>query len=744
MTVDMFQGVDVEKYRTLLDERFATTMALAIVDRYGRILDLDGELSSQCEAVISKVVSELDGGLQEEVGQYIPNENALLLLISIDVCSSESYLVMHCRFPPGESFTEHDSASKAAEIVYEAISDGMRLNCELNDMADDLSARYEELNLFYGLDDIVEIKDVNKGQIALKKLADNCNRYLNTDVVSIFVTSANIDVEAHGPCPREFRDKWEAAVELLREKVVACLVSHENSLVINDTAEIASLTGGLISAKIAATTIHSNTGIILGYLMLGRKSGEKDFSNSDRRLLRVIAEQASTIVSASYDVLTGLLNRQGILSPLNRAIVEVIQNDTRKSLLILDIDQFRMINDSCGREAGDELLRSVANQLKSTVHSGKAFARLENDKYAILVEETESKDASGIASDIIRTIIGTGFRWDGKSFDISAGVGIVELQDTIEDANEVLALGTISCDVAKQQGAGGIFLYDPASAAIESVRSAIDWVPHIRQALENDLFELYAQQIVPLDQAPGNAVHYEILLRLRAEDGTISSPFQMIKAAEAYNMVTRIDQWVIKNTLEALKKSREQFPDIKVSCSINMSGQSVTDEFFSFVRRLLLASPELIPNINLEITETAVVSNLSSATRLIESLRKIGVKFSLDDFGTGMSSFGYLRDLPIDYLKIDGSFVKHIADDPVSHAMVESIHRVGHIMGLQTVAEFVENDFICEKLRKMGVDFGQGYALNKPAPLFEQLERFSREAIQVESDSELKKTGYGA
>ena len=286
-------------------------------------------------------------------------------------------------------------------------------------------------------------------------------------------------------------------------------------------------------------------------------------------------------------------------------------------------------------------------------------------------------------------------------------------------------LGAIASDVAKKQGSGGIFIYDATSPAVESVRSAIDWVPHIRTALESNAFELFAQQIAPLKDAPPNHVHYEILLRLRGEDGSISSPFQLINAAEIYNLMTRIDQWVFESAIQEMRYIKETYPHLDVRFSINMSGQSVTDDFFSFLRKTLLDAHSLVRNINIEITETAVVSNLATATRLIESLRAIGVTFSLDDFGTGMSSFGYLRDLPIDYLKIDGTFVKHIAEDPVSLAMVESINKVGHIMGLKTVAEYVENDAILNTLRALGVDYAQGYVLSKPAPVREQVAHFN-------------------
>lgn len=728
------QNIGLESNLDSIRNLFGAPVFLALANVRAKILDSTGVLDSKVKNTISGVVSRAvrEGG--SGIKSYHREHSNLILASTIDIRGETLCLVLVCENTEVHGYIDRDIGSEVIKSMFQSIIEILQLNVELDDMADDLSARYEELNLFYGLDDIVEIKDARKGHIALKKLSDNCCRYLDVDVVSIYIESTRIDVESHSGILEGFREGWDVSSTVLRSALSEFLNAHDDVHIYNDSATIDSITHGHFRAKVAATPVHSANGEILGSVIMCRRACEKDFTNSDRRLISVVAEQVSTVVGASFDIMTGLLNRDGFMMPVELAIRANTQRLKKNCVVLFDVDQFRMINDSCGRNAGNELLKRVASQLKQTVPVGTTIARLESDKFALIVDAEAGAGVEHLVAEIQKGFSTAGFSWDSKGFEITAGVGIVEIKDDASDVDSLLALAAVSCEVAKKRGAGGVFVYDPDSDQIESVNSAMDWVPRIRQALDENLFQLFGQQIVPLKSVTKNKVHFEILLRLQSDDGHFQSPFQMIKAAEKYNIVSKIDEWVLSNALSTLLTAKELYPDIEVSFSINVSGQSVNDEFFSKVAVLLKASPECIPHINLEITETAVVSNLNSATRLMESLRQLGVKFSLDDFGTGMSSFGYLRDLPIDHLKIDGMFVRHIVDDPISYAMVESIHNVGHIMGLSTVAEFVENDLIIEKLKKIGIDYGQGYALNKPAPILEQIAQFSKSSLGVDTE----------
>lgn len=734
MSVRILHEVGLESNLELIQKLYGAPVILALATERGKVLESNSPLTSKIEETISSTIARSLRESGSDTNRFSREIGSLVLVSKITIHAETYCLVLVCDNADGNSGIDQELRVEVATGIFENIIEVLQLNLELDDMADDLTARYEELNLFYGLDDIVEIKDARKGHIALKKLSDSCCRYLDVDVVSIAIESTRIEVESHTNIVAEFREGWDTSSKDLRLALSEFLHVHTDVNIYNDVATIESITHGRFSAKIAATPVHSVNGEILGHVIMCRRASEKDFSNSDRRLIRVVAEQASTVVGASFDIMTGLLNRDGFMMLVELAIRANAQRSKKNCVVLFDIDQFRMINDSCGRSAGNELLKRIASQLKQIVPAGCAIARLESDKFALILEGQAESGVEQLATKIQKSFSTTGFRWGNKGFDITAGAGIVEIKDDFSDADSILALAAVSIEVAKKRGAGGVFVYDPTSDQIESTSSAIDWVPRIREALDKDSFQLFGQKIVPLNTATINKVHFEILLRLQNEDGQYQSPFQMIKAAEKYNIVSRIDEWVITNAIKTLQKASDLYPNIEVSFSVNVSGQSVNDEFFTKVASLLRSCPEVIPHINLEITETAVVSNLNSATRLMESLRQLGVKFSLDDFGTGMSSFGYLRDLPIDHLKIDGSFVRHIVDDPVSCAMVESIHNVGHIMGLSTVAEFVENDLIIDKLKEIGVDFGQGYALNKPAPILQQIADFNRSITNVENN----------
>lgn len=719
MNNDVLDQLPLDVLTQRLQRAFSVTTSVALADSQGRLIERLGDINRAKQSHIAALIRQCDLSALAQTTEFITQEKCLLLMRSVDINGASFCFLMLAEFHSNTYCSTCELVNAALDIAFEEALNALMLNAELNEMADDLSARYEELNLFYGLDDIVENQDAGSGREALRKLGESCAKYLNMDVVAIRVMPADIMLEAHGLCSREFLRQWQGCANTLVAKLASRLTGRNEAVIINDTQEVQQLCAGNMTAKIAMSPIYAINGTLLGVILMGRAAHSEDFSNSDRRSLRVVAEHAATIVSASYDVLTGLLNREGLLAVINRALY----TDTdEKCLLFMDLDQFKVINDSCGRTAGDELLSMIATQIRNCVPDNVYSARIESDKFGMLVPNQKDRDAWTVANDILREIAARGFRWDGKLFDVSAGVGIVRLSESVVDADEVMALGAIACDVAKQQGRHSIFTYKSDSAAIESVRSSIDWVPLIRSALESNAFELYAQQIIPLHEVKGDKLYYEMLLRLCTDNGVAGSPFQMIKVAESYNPVSSIDEWVITHTLEALKRCHQRYPQLEVCCSVNMSGQSVTDDFFFWLKKLLLENPELIPRLTFEITETNVVSNLTTAIRLIESLRSIGIKFSLDDFGSGMSSFGYLRDLPVDTLKIDGAFVKHVDEDPISLAMVESIHRIGHLMGLKTVAEFVENDVIAEKLKKIGVDYGQGYGLNKPGPFFQQIE----------------------
>jgi diguanylate cyclase (GGDEF)-like protein len=394
----------------------------------------------------------------------------------------------------------------------------------------------------------------------------------------------------------------------------------------------------------------------------------------------------------------------------------VIATNTQQQsvLLFIDIDQFKIVNDTSGQVAGDQLLTQIGALIKKELVETDTLARMGSDEFAVLFENCSLSEAERRAEKIRLAIKQFRYIYKEKMFDIAVSIGVVRIDTQIENFSDIMGKADLACNIAKELGGNRIHVYHSSDQNTAKREDELQWVSRINQALEKDQFLLYRQLILPLHDGSGYEPHFEILLRLQDETGKIISPFFFIPAAERYNLMPKIDRWVIKNALYKMAAAQTSRP---MSCSINLSGQSFCESgFVEFVMEQIRKSGVAAKNICFEITETAAVSNLAQAVDFINTLKNIGCKFSLDDFGSGMSSFTYLKNLPVDYLKIDGYFVKNMLEDKIDHAMVASINQIGQVMELKTIAEFVENDAILQELKIMGIDYGQGYGIGKPEP----------------------------
>ncbi|MGY6215319.1 EAL domain-containing protein [Methylolobus aquaticus] len=417
---------------------------------------------------------------------------------------------------------------------------------------------------------------------------------------------------------------------------------------------------------------------------------------------------------ASHDALTGLVNRAEFERRLGN-LLKVGPDDRTHCALYIDLDQFKIVNDTCGHAAGDELLRQIKDVLMCHVRQHDTFARLGGDEFGVLLEACSIDQALRVA-DLIRLAVQEfRFSWGEHTFSIGASIGLVSIDPKTDTVASVFQAADTACYAAKEQGRNRVQVFSQDDCALVQRHGEMLWVPRIQEALSNDRFVLYYQPIVPL--SGGLERHGEILLRMRDRDGKLVMPSAFIPSAERYKQMQDIDRWVIRNAFRSLAQWNERNAE-PLSLSVNVSGQSLSDEgFLSFVERELIEWNVPLDSVCFEITETAVVSNLTHAKQFFTRLKSRGARFALDDFGSGLSSFSYLKNLPVDYLKIDGSFVKDMATDPIDRAMVEAIHRVGNVMGLETIAEFVEDDEIAQELTEIGVNYGQGYGLGKPRPL---------------------------
>ena len=432
----------------------------------------------------------------------------------------------------------------------------------------------------------------------------------------------------------------------------------------------------------------------------------------DESVQRSLNRQLS--FQATHDALTGLINRYELERRLKIIFSSPPTESTFNSLCYLDLDQFKLVNDTCGHTAGDELLKQITIMLQDRVRNKDSFARLGGDEFGLLLEKCDVKQAHSVAEDMIETIKNFNFAWDDYNFTISASIGIVDITADINTCEELLSRADSACYMAKESGRNSIQIYTSHNDKIITQQREMHWVSKINNALEENRFQLYFQKIKPLhDNEETLMDHGEILLRMADKEGNIISPNMFLSAAERYNMINLIDEWVVENTIHWLSKHKQ-----KMLVSVNLSGKSISDK--SFLNLVVSKIEEYKINPELlcfEITETAAISHLSTAIHFMTVLKKLGCTFALDDFGSGLSSFSYLTSLPVDYLKIDGSFVVDIDKDPMHYAMVKSINEVGQVMGIKTIAEYAASDSIIKCLKEIGVDHAQGYAVSRPAPL---------------------------
>jgi diguanylate cyclase (GGDEF)-like protein/PAS domain S-box-containing protein len=417
---------------------------------------------------------------------------------------------------------------------------------------------------------------------------------------------------------------------------------------------------------------------------------------------------------AKHDALTELINRREFEHKLNLAIKSANEEDKQHALCYMDLDQFKIVNDTCGHIAGDQLLREVSKLMPHTIRASDCLGRLGGDEFGVLMFDCPVYQAEKVAESLRSTIKNFTFKWNRKIFDVGVSIGLVPIHKNSGSLQEIMSRADSACYIAKDLGRNRIHVYTDNDKAIAQRQGEMIWLTEIQSALKEDRFKLYIQAIRPIKNTT-DPIHHEILLRMEDRDGKIIPPMSFLPAADRYDMMPKIDRWVIETSLS--KISRETKHTKNCIYNINLSGQTLHDKsIVGFIKdkiQQLNIPPEIIC---FEITETAVISNFTTAIKLINILKDFGCKFALDDFGSGLSSFSYLKNLPVDYLKIDGEFVRDILFDQMDRAILTSICNIGHEMGLKTVAEYVESTGILALCVEIGVDYAQGYTIEKPYP----------------------------
>ena len=510
-------------------------------------------------------------------------------------------------------------------------------------------------------------------------------------------------------------------VEIALEENRICELAADTLLIAKNGTEYA--------IKDSAAPIKNHQGQLIGAVMVFRDVTES------RSLTQELSWQAT------HDPLTRLYNRRKFEEQVDLAIKDSQDNETHHALCYLDLDRFKIVNDTCGHAAGDELLKQITTLLKQRIRDSDIFARLGGDEFGLLLHQCPIGIAQKIANQLRELIHDFCFLWSDNSFKIGVSIGLVAIDSNTGNLNSLLNTADAACYAAKEKGRNCVYFYHEHDTAIVRQRGERQWVAKINQALEKNLFLdactrgqvlsggagshcfcLYAQKIISIEEK-NDLPYYEILLRLIDESGKIIAPGVFLPAAERHDLMPAIDRWVVRTFFASYEVYCQLRQDQKLDpptnlYTINLSGASINNQKFAFFLQKQFTRYAIPPQtICFEITETVAISNLDNAVKLINQLKKLGCSIALDDFGSGMSSLNYLKNLPIDYLKIDGSFVLNIANDHIDYATVECFNHISQIMNIKTIAEFVEDDVILQNLQKIGVNYAQGYEIGRPKPL---------------------------
>ena len=620
--------------------------------------------------------------------------------------------------------SESGADPKAIELLsplIDCMQKELLLTDELFSMTEEITARYEELNLVYDTQDLAA--DFEETHAQLKVLVSNCRESMNVSFATLILRDKDLTLYDVGP-DVESADVLEA-LQLLRGQLYDWVSASNQITVVNDVKDsLAALLCAELPYKIIAAPVLSSTN---GMLIIARSTEQPNFKNNDKNLMDVMARKASKIILASYDPQTGLMKRPGFEYQINLALESAQASGATHAIFIVDIDRTQVINDTLGYEAGDMVIRALATTLQENLRSIDTISRLGGDKFGVIVDGCSIEAAKKIAKKITRSVEALDLNWGDDRIDTRISIGVTPITAHTPNVNSVIAAAEIACSSIKERGGNEVGVYSSSDEELVRRKTQMDLVARIQKTLRGDGFELYFQPIVPLK--PGDdRIHGEVLLRMLSESGEIMLPAMFLPAAERYHLMPDIDRWVVGKTIAMLESSPLFASGSEMLISINLSGQTLSDSsFIQFTHDLLDQCSIPAKNLCFEITETIAITDLSEAKRFIDSFQERGVLFSLDDFGTGLSSFSYLKELPVDFLKIDGSFVKEICSDPIADTMVSAINDVGHTMKLQTIGEYVENAAIQERLREIGVDYGQGFGIAKVTPFADLLA-----AIQVD------------
>lgn len=707
--------IELDRYALLVERSLSTSACLLLIS--------DGELASHAGSLSVDSAKMLQRLQKDNTAWWQADEASLsnindMQVVSLPLLNHIDDVIAQLVVIQQRNIDDLRWAVNALDPIAQCISTELNLNEELDAMSIELTTRYEELNLVFETQD--DVRDFSETNSYLQRIADNCHSFMEVGLCGLVLRSQQISFSSIGSGMTS--EDASSAMEKFNSSLTDWVYSRSETLVINDISDpVAAVACPGLPYKIAAVPILGRAEGVMGALVVARPFSAPDFTNSDRNLLEVMARKASKIVLANFDELTGLISRAGFEQSLELARVDAIevaahQSPREHALLLVDIDRMQVINDNFGFAAGDAAIKAVAEAIRGAARLEDTVARFNSNVFAVVLRNCPGDTPERVAEKFLDRVAGIRVRFENSNFEVSVSIGICPINATTDSVSSLFGAAEVALKLAKDQGGHQIAVFRAGDSEVVRRQDHMQMVGSIQDALRFNKFELFAQPIVPL--SVDGSLHAEILIRLKEDDGSHVSPGLFLPAAERYHLMPAIDRWVVAETLRVLDEKNvfSSYPDIVFT--INLTGQSLSDPTFeSFVGHALdkYAFPK--SSLCFEITETTAIDDLVSAQQFIAAMRKRHILFALDDFGTGLSSFAYLKLLDLDYLKIDGGFVKDICTDKVAETMVSAINDVARSMGLYTVGEFVVDLPTRDRLITLGVDYGQGFALAKPEPL---------------------------
>ena len=741
MSVSLING-DTQVIRAIDYKKFAHGVKATLADALAiAVCDLDGRrvwsLSRDAKQVFRPALKHLADALP----QWPLTVDGIRRCAISD--STTAYVTSVCGAdgePHGGLLVLLNHNQAIDDTVYRRICDGMRhvrrlfgeeasLLQELDSMTVELSRRYEELNLIYNTEDSVKYFD--EGQDAIRKLVRNTCEYTGTDF-SALVMADRVTMHSFARPGNALRD-IEQISTVMQSSMYEHLAFRKEVLVHNGGPRFRKMLKGVECKVIGCPVVDENRDVV-GALFLANPNWASAFTSSDRKLLQVMSHKASRIIQANYDSLTGMMTRNGFEYHLETGLYVVRYKHIAHTVLNINVDRMHVVNDTCGHNVGDVLIKRVATAIQEQLGPKDVVARTGGGEFGVLLVTRDDEDPEDVAERIRSAVRKIEFASDGRRFQVSVSIGLAGMEADTESVMSVLSAAEVACAGAKELGRDRVQTYQTDNTMLVRRRAQVHWLGKLHSALREDKFELYCQPIKRVGQ-DGEIHHAEVLLRMYDEVEGVLGPDLFLGSAERYNLMPAIDRWVIRNTLKTLVANLPRSLLDHHVWAINLSGQTLSDpKFMQFILDETRRSGVLPQNLCFEVTETAAVANLKEAGLFIQELRTYGFQFSLDDFGSGLSSFAYLKALPVNYLKIDGALAKEVVRDPISASMVRAITQVGCDMGLETIAEFVESPEIEERLGTLGVHFVQGHSIGKPEPMRDLLVKLTSGLARAAGD----------